>query len=103
MGCRLAFHAACTANTEQHRSLWAMVRTPVNAGHLNDTVSRSKSSAWFMTYSAQVASATIKGYTFKGIELNWGGGFQSPVITGVGDMDLVAGAAVLVGYIGSVA
>ena len=77
-----------------------MVRTPVCAGNLNLAIDCiCNATAWLVTLSAQVALATVVSHTFKSIEVNRIGGFQSPVIPAIGSVDLMAGTAVLAGWI----
>ncbi|MFH1884679.1 MAG: hypothetical protein ABIL62_18430 [Planctomycetota bacterium] len=59
----------------------------------------SNLSAWLVAGGAQVALTAIKHKLAKSVEIHRGGGLQGPVRNGVAGVNLVAGAAVLAGYV----
>jgi hypothetical protein len=72
----------------------------MRAGDFDHAVYRfSNRSTRLVAVDAKVALTTVKGLTLESIEHYWGCGLQSPVITGVGRVNLVASAAVLAGWV----
>jgi hypothetical protein len=99
---RFTFNTSSTL-TKQDSALWAVVRTKVSAIPINHAVNCCKSATGLVTYGTQVASAAIECYAFESIEFDRSCGFKRPIITSVGGVDLMAGAAILMGYISSCA
>jgi hypothetical protein len=55
--------------------------------------------ARLVAIGAQVALTTIEGHTFESVERYGVSGLKSPIFSRVGDVDLVAGTAVLAGWV----
>ena len=95
----LAFRTGA-GNTKQHGALRAVVRSPV-AGDPGDhtvRISLGEGAARLVAVGAQVALAAVEGRAFNRKQRHRIGGLQGPVVSGVGAVYLVAGAAVLAGW-----
>jgi len=66
----------------------------------NSVFSNRGITTWLMALNTEITFTTIESCTFDRIESNRFCCFKRPVITGVGGVDLMAGAAVLTGYAG---
>jgi hypothetical protein len=90
----LAFNSESTTDTEEQRSFWTMVATPMGAGDTDLAIRRGgERSALLVAVGAQVAHTAIEG-SIHSFELNGSSGFQGEVILGIGGVDLMTGAAI---------
>ncbi len=86
---------ASAADTHYNRDLWAVVRAIVRAGDIDIAFSGFlNGAARLVAGGAQVARATVKGHVESVQSNRFSLDRQSPVISRVGGVDLVAGAAV---------
>ena len=100
-----AHRGACAGDAEQHRALWAVVRTEANGDrdltvHCGGEVGHRATG--LVALGAQVARAAVDTYCLKAscVERYRGGCLQGPVGVGVGHVGRVAGPAVLAGRAG---
>jgi hypothetical protein len=95
-----AFNATSATCAQEHDRLRAVMRTPMAAGDLDEAInSFSDLPTRLVTVATQVAQAAVEGHILEGEQINRFRGLEGKVGTREGGVDLVAGAAVLPGWI----
>jgi hypothetical protein len=94
VGGGFAFNSTSATDAKDQRSFWTMVATPVSAGDVDFAICcGGESGTLLMAVGTHIAHATIIS-GIKRNEFDRGNGFESPVISGISGVYVMASAAI---------